>query len=198
MARIAVVSDTHVPSRANEIPSWVADRVRDADHTVHAGDFDDPEAYETMADLAGERFTAVAGNMDPAELGLPEVATVTVEGVTVVVVHGTAKSGEEYVATIMEAIEAGLDGEGTAGDDGEREESDDTAIAIAGHTHDLADDEIAGVRFLNPGSATGASPAESATMLEVEVAAGEGAAGEADGNVTVTAFEDGEEIEIEG
>jgi len=180
MARIAVVSDTHVPSRADEIPSWVADRVREADHTIHAGDFDDRDAYETVADLAGEQFTAVAGNMDPAELGLPEVATVTVEGVTFVVVHGTATSGEEYVATITDAIGAEL-GE-------EREEGDATAIAIAGHTHELTDDEIAGVRFLNPGSATGASPAETATMLEVEVAAGE---------VDVTAFEDGEEVEIE-
>ncbi|WP_115862563.1 metallophosphoesterase family protein [Halorussus litoreus] len=196
MARIAVVSDTHVPSRADRLPEWVADRVRDADHTIHAGDFDDADAYETVADLAGEQFTAVAGNMDPAELDLPEVATVTVEGVTIVVIHGTATSGEEYVATITEAIEAELDG-------GERKDGG-TAIAVAGHTHELVDDEIAGVRFLNPGSATGASPAETATMLEVEVAAGDGAGGEVaggevtDGDVTVTAFEDGEEIEIDG
>ena len=45
------------------------------------------------------------------------------------------------------------------------------------------------MRFLNPGSATGAAPAERATMLTVEVD---------DGEVDVTAYEDDEEIELAG
>lgn len=179
MKQIAIISDTHIPSREDEIPSWVADRVRAADHTIHAGDFDDPEAYEAVADLAGEQFTAVTGNMDPASLDLPESTTVDTEGITFIVTHGTARTGEEYVAAITEAIEAELE---------EDRQEEKEAIAVAGHTHDLADDEIAGVRFLNPGSATGADPAETETMLEVEVA---------DGEVAVTVYEEDEEIEIE-
>ncbi|UPW02195.1 metallophosphatase family protein [Halorussus gelatinilyticus] len=171
MVEIAIVSDTHVPSRADRIPEWVADRVRDADYTVHAGDFDSPAAYETVADLAGENFTAVAGNMDPGSLDLPKVATVEVSGTTFVVTHGTAATEEEYEATVAEAVSEELTGPG---------------IAVAGHTHALVDDDIEGIRFLNPGSATGADPANVATMLTVEIL---------EGDVSVEAYVEDERVE---
>ncbi|WP_137283990.1 metallophosphoesterase family protein [Halorussus salinisoli] len=158
MVEIAIISDTHVPSRAERIPDWVAERVREADHTIHAGDFDSPEAYETVADLAGENFTAVAGNMDPGSLDLPTVATAEIRGTTFVVTHGTAPTQEEYEATIAEAVSEELDGPG---------------IAVAGHTHAVVDDDIEGIRFLNPGSATGADPAVTPTMMTVEIVEGQ-------------------------
>ncbi|WP_435180370.1 metallophosphoesterase family protein [Halorussus sp. AFM4] len=173
MVEVAILSDTHVPSRADRIPDWVAERVGEADHTIHAGDFDSPEAYERVADLAGENFTAVAGNMDPASLDLPRVAAVEVSGTTFVVTHGTAAGPDEYEETVAEAISEELTGPG---------------IAIAGHTHEVVDDDIEGIRFLNPGSATGASPAERETMMTVEIVEGE---------VDVRVFEDDEEIEVE-
>lgn len=37
---VALISDTHIPSRASEVPSAFAERVRAAEHTIHAGDFD--------------------------------------------------------------------------------------------------------------------------------------------------------------
>lgn len=172
MVEIAIISDTHVPSRADRIPDWVADRIREADHTIHAGDFDSPDAYETVVDIAGENFTAVSGNMDPGALGLPEVATVEFGGVPFVVTHGTASTSAEYEETITEAVTEELDGSG---------------VAVAGHTHDAADEEIAGVRFLNPGSATAASPADVATMMTVDIV---------EGGVDVTVYEDGEEVEL--
>ncbi|MFC4448817.1 metallophosphoesterase family protein [Halorussus aquaticus] len=158
MVEIAIVSDTHVPSRAERIPDWVAERVREADYTIHAGDFDSPEAYETVADLAGENLTAVAGNMDPDSLDLPEVATVDVGDTTFVVTHGTAATAEEYEETVAAAVSEELTGPG---------------IAVAGHTHAVVDDDIEGIRFLNPGSATGADPANVATMMTVEILEGE-------------------------
>jgi hypothetical protein len=174
MTEIAIVSDTHIPSRAGRVPDWVADRVREADHTIHAGDFDSPEAYETIADLAGENFTAVTGNMDPGSLDLPKVATVDIQGTTFVVTHGTAPTAEEYEATIAEVISEELTGPG---------------IAVAGHTHEVVDDDIEGIRFLNPGSATGASPAERETMMTVEII---------EGDVDVRVFEEDEEIRTTG
>ena len=174
MAEIAIISDTHVPSRAERLPDWVADRVREADHTIHAGDFDNRAAYESVADLAGPAFTAVTGNMDPGSLDLPKVASVEVQGTTFVVTHGTAPTQEAYEKTIAEVVSEELTGPG---------------IAIAGHTHEVVDDDIEGIRFLNPGSATGASPAERETMMTVEILAGE---------VNVRVFEDDEEIEIGG
>lgn len=157
MVEVAIVSDTHVPSRAETVPDWVLDRVEAADHTIHAGDFDSPEAYETVADLAGENFTAVSGNMDPASLDLPKVATVEIRGTTFCVTHGTAPSVEEYEEGIAETVSEELTGPG---------------IAVAGHTHALVDDDVEGIRFLNPGSATGADPANVATMIVVEFAQG--------------------------
>jgi putative phosphoesterase len=171
MIEIAVISDTHIPSRAERVPEWIADRVRKADHTIHAGDFDSPAAYESVADLAGPEFTAVTGNMDPGSLDLPKVATAEIRSTTFVVTHGTASTQAEYEETIAEAVSEELTGPG---------------IAVAGHTHEVVDDQIEGIRFLNPGSATGASPAERETMMTVEILEGE---------VDVRVFEDDEEIE---
>jgi putative phosphoesterase len=171
MVEIAIVSDTHIPSRAERIPEWVADRVREADHVIHAGDFDSPAAYETVADLAGPGLTAVAGNMDPASLDLPEVATTEIRGTTFVVTHGTASSAEEHEAAIAEAVSEELTGPG---------------IAVAGHTHAVVDDDIEGVRFLNPGSATGADPANVASMMTVEIF---------EGDVNVEVWVDDERVE---
>jgi len=155
-AEIAVVSDTHVPSREPEIPEWVKARIREADHTIHAGDFDSPAAYETVLNLAGPDLTAVAGNTDPASLDLPEAATVEIAGVSFGVTHGTG-SLEGYRERVRETL---------------RREAPDAAVGVSGHTHELMDETVDGLRLLNPGSATGATPADAATMLTVTVADG--------------------------
>ena len=43
---------------------------------------------------------------------------------------------------------------------------------MSGHTHQLLDTEVDGVRLLNPGSATGADPASTTSMMAVEVEGG--------------------------
>lgn len=156
MTRVAIVSDTHIPSRAASIPGWVADEIRSADHTVHAGDFDSRDAYETVRDLANGDLTAVRGNMD--RLDLPEVETVTVEGVTFVVTHGTGSTHdyEERVAGIVR-----------------EHRSAGPTVGVSGHTHEVMDAEVGGVRLLNPGSATGAAPATRETMMAATVDDGE-------------------------
>ncbi len=151
MTRIAIVSDTHIPSRAAEIPDWVRERIANADHVVHAGDFDSAPAYESVADLSAD-LTAVKGNMDPVSLGLPNVATLSIEGVDFVVTHGSGPihGYEERVAATV------------------ADESPD-AIGISGHTHQVMDEVVDGVRLLNPGSATGASPAKTVSLMTADV-----------------------------
>jgi putative phosphoesterase len=152
---LAVISDTHVPGREPAIPGWVEDRVSAADHTVHAGDFDAPETLARVRDLATD-LTAVAGNIDPPDVDLPDVATVEVEDVTFVVVHGTGphESWPERVAGLVrETVDV---------DTG-------TVVGVAGHTHTPTDTTVDGLRLLNPGSATGARPATRTTMLSVRV-----------------------------
>ena len=153
---LAVVSDSHVPERADEIPEAFGERIRAADHVVHAGDFTSPDALETVRGLA-EDITAVFGNMDPRSLGLPPVATLESEGVTFVVTHGTGPL-EDYEARVAAVV---------------REEAGEGAIGISGHTHEVLDARVDGVRLLNPGSVTGAAPAERATMMTVDVEEGE-------------------------
>lgn len=152
---VALISDTHIPSRASRIPEGFRERIEAADHVVHAGDFDSEGALSNVRALAA-RLTAVGGNMDP-RIGLPDRATVELGGVTFVVTHGTgSKRGyEDRVANIV------------------REEGGEDAVGVAGHTHELMDATHGGVRLLNPGSATGAAPAERATMLTATVQDGE-------------------------
>lgn len=155
MVRLAVISDTHVPSRATGIPDWIRGRIRDADHTIHAGDFDSEDAYETVHGLADGNLTAVRGNTDPM-FDLPLVETATFGGVPFVVTHGTGNrcQYEERVAGIVR-------------------EHDPDAIGVSGHTHKVLDEGVEGVRLLNPGSATGAAPAPKPTMMTVVAEDGE-------------------------
>ncbi len=44
MQRIAIIADTHVPSRERDVPDWVVAELRAADRTIHAGDFDSRRA----------------------------------------------------------------------------------------------------------------------------------------------------------
>ena len=145
---VALISDTHIPSRAQRIPDPFRERIRSADHVIHAGDFDSKGALADIRDMAAE-LTAVAGNMDPA-VGLAHVATVELGGVEFVVTHGTgAKRGYEdrVVTTVREHA------------------TTDDAVGVSGHTHEVLETTHDGVRLFNPGSATGASPASRTTML---------------------------------
>lgn len=154
MRRLAVLSDTHVPSRESEIPRFVEEAVEDADVVVHAGDFDSEATYEAVEELAGGDLVAVRGNMDPVSLGLPAVETLRVEDREFVVVHGSGPL-DGYRDRVLQTVR-------------EERESED-AVGISGHTHELTDHVVDGVRHLNPGSATAADPAEEATMLAVDV-----------------------------
>jgi putative phosphoesterase len=152
---LALVSDTHVPSRADAVPGWVEERIRAADHVVHAGDFDSAAAYERVVELAGgeESLTAVVGNIDPRSFDLPVVETLRVEDVTFVVTHG-AGPRRGYESRVAETV---------------REEGGPEAIGVSGHTHEVLDAVVDGVRLLNPGTATGAPPGAAATMYVATV-----------------------------
>jgi putative phosphoesterase len=158
---LVLFGDTHVPSRATEIPDWVRDAVRDADHVVHTGDFDSASAYETVRELAPDA-TAVAGNMDPPELDVSEVASFEREGVRFAVTHGTGPV-DSYRERVLDV--------------GREYDAD---VVVAGHTHEVVDETVDDVRLLNPGSATGAAPATRATYYALEVV---------DGTVDVTLHE---------
>ena len=154
--QVALISDTHIPSRETEIPDAFKNRIENADHVIHAGDFDSEGALATQRSLAPE-LTAVSGNMDP-RIGLPAVATVELGGVEFVVTHGTG-SPDGWNRRVAETVR-----EHAATDD---------AIGVAGHTHEVTDTRHDDIRLLNPGSATGASPASRTTMMTATVVDGQ-------------------------
>ena len=154
--QVALISDTHIPSRETEIPDAFEDSIESADHVIHAGDFDSEGALATQRTLAPE-LTAVAGNMDP-RIGLPAVATVELGGVEFVVTHGTGSPGG-WARRVAETVREHASGA--------------TAVGVAGHTHEVTDTHHDGIRLLNPGSATGAAPASRTTMMTARVADGD-------------------------
>lgn len=153
MPRLAIVSDTHIPTRASGIPDWIEREIRSADAVVHAGDFTSEDAYDRVLDLAEGELTAVSGNMDPAGLSLPETATLELAGQTFVLTHGTGPP-QGYEERVRQQVRATTD--------------DENPIAIAGHTHSVLD-STDGIRLLNPGSATGAAPASETSMMVATV-----------------------------
>ncbi|WP_440990826.1 metallophosphoesterase family protein [Haloarchaeobius baliensis] len=155
--QVAIVSDSHIPDREQEIPDEFEERIADADHVIHAGDFTSTDTLAHVRELASE-LTAVHGNMADPDIDLPSIASVELGGVTFVVTHGTVRSMEAWYDTIAETA---------------REHADEPRVGIGGHTHRLEDEVHDGVRVLNPGSVTGADPATDATMLTAEVADGE-------------------------
>jgi hypothetical protein len=155
--RLAVLADTHVPTRVPTLPGWVREAVSAADHVVHAGDFDTVDTLERVRDLADGNLTAVRGNVDDPGVDLPAVATLSVAGATFVVTHGHGGSAATYRRRLVSLVE---------------EQGGPDAVGVAGHTHDYLDATHDGVRLLNPGSATGANPGDDPSLMFVDVADG--------------------------
>lgn len=169
---LAILSDTHVPTREQSIPEPFRDRIAAADRAIHAGDVESPELLADLRELTD--VTAVHGNADGPELGLPAVAEVSVGDLTLVVTHGTSN-------LVQRAVHGTTGGSVLTEDDWNRAIADvtrartrswdgDGVIGVGGHTHEVVDTVFEGVRLLNPGTATGAAPADRATIYTATVA----------------------------
>lgn len=168
---IAILSDTHIPGQADELPDPFRDRLQDADHVVQAGDFGSHEAFVEIADLAAD-LTAVYGNTDPDDVDLPAVASVEIGGVTFVVTHGDVNRLDRAAFStegVVTAREDWLDAVASL----TRYRAMAPMVGIGGHSHDVEDTVHEGVRLLNPGSATDVGRAQGATMMTAEVRDGE-------------------------
>ncbi|MGT2426644.1 metallophosphoesterase family protein [Amnibacterium kyonggiense] len=134
--RLTVLADTHLPKRAKALPAAVLAALDDSDGVVHAGDWVDEAALDLLL-ARSPRVIGVAGNNDGPELHarLPEVATATIDGVRLAVVHetGAAAAREARAAAAFP----------------------DADVLVFGHSHIPWDSVAAsGLRLLNPGSPT--------------------------------------------
>jgi len=154
MTGLLIMSDTHLPKRAKDLPAelWLA--VDAADLVIHAGDWVEPELLDALEHRA-PRLLAVWGNNDGPALRsrLPEIARDVVDGVRIAVIHETGPS---------------------AG----REKRCDTAfpdcdLLVFGHSHIPWDSTTPhGLRLLNPGSPTDRRRQPFHTYLTATVDAG--------------------------
>jgi putative phosphoesterase len=146
---IVVLADTHVPTRARDLPAAVWDAVEAADVVIHAGDWVDVSLLDALEARAA-RLLGVYGNNDGPALRarLPLVARATLGGVRFAVVHETgAATGRER--------RCAADYPGTD-------------VLVFGHSH-IPWDTVAGtgLRLLNPGSPTDRRRQPEKTYLSV-------------------------------
>ena len=134
--RLLLITDTHVPKRARDLPTQVWDEVAAADVVIHAGDWVTPDLLDSL-EAASTRLIACWGNNDGDELRsrLPERADAELAGLHFTVVHETG---------------------GAAGRDARMSRLyPETDVLVFGHSHIPWDTTTqTGLRLLNPGSPT--------------------------------------------
>ncbi|MCV7430095.1 metallophosphoesterase family protein [Mycolicibacterium bacteremicum] len=152
--RLLLISDTHLPTRARDLPAEVWAAVDAADVVIHAGDWMSVDLLDQLADRAA-RLIGCWGNNDGDDLRarLPERADVTLDGVRFTVTHETGASAgrDERMARLYP----------------------DTDVLVFGHSHIPWDATAStGLRLLNPGSPTDRRRQPYCTYMTAELADG--------------------------
>lgn len=152
--RLLLISDTHLPTRARDLPAEVWAAVDAADVVIHAGDWMSVDLLDQLADRAA-RLIGCWGNNDGDDLRarLPERADVTLDGLRFTVTHETGASAgrDERMARLYP----------------------DTDVLVFGHSHIPWDATAStGLRLLNPGSPTDRRRQPHCTYMTAELADG--------------------------
>ncbi|MEV3911818.1 MULTISPECIES: metallophosphoesterase family protein [Streptomyces] len=134
--RLLLMSDTHLPKRAKQLPTPLLAELPHADVVLHAGDWVDTATLDLLESRSA-RLVGVYGNNDGPELRarLPEVAYAELGGLRFAVVHETgAAQGREARCAARYP---------------------DADVLVFGHSHIPWDTTApGGLRLLNPGSPT--------------------------------------------
>lgn len=136
MKEIGVVSDTHIPKIASDLPSKVYEYLKHVDFIIHAGDFIDNFLFKKLRNIGD--LIAVRGNMDCKNLKskLPTSQVVNIEGYKIGITHGSGFPKETINNVKFEFTGKDLD------------------MIIFGHTHNAIEKVEDDTIFLNPGSPT--------------------------------------------
>src|SRR5690554_3239574 len=132
---LGIISDTHMPGMARQLPIRLLKDMEKVDYILHAGDWNSLDVYEQLSQLAP--LDGVAGNTDGLEIvnkfGYQKV--LEFESKKIGVVHGHGMRGTEH-----NALHAFQD-----------EEID---CIVFGHSHIPLLRSENGILLLNPGSPT--------------------------------------------
>lgn len=129
-----MLSDTHIPNAAVDMPAKVYVALEGVDLILHAGDMATPEALEKIEGIA--KVKAVRGNMDrfPTLKELPIKSVVEIGGVRIGLIHGYGPPHD-----LADRI---------------GHEFEDVDAIVFGHTHRPMNEVRNGVLYFNPGSPT--------------------------------------------
>ncbi|MBN1433966.1 YfcE family phosphodiesterase [Candidatus Fermentibacterales bacterium] len=132
--RIAVLADTHVPSRLGSVQGRVYEECADSDLILHAGDLVEADVLRDLERFADVR--AVRGNMDDASLqnALPDKQIFELEGFRIGLTHG---SGAPLGITSRVLRTFG---------------GQELDIIIHGHSHHYSLQRMDDLMILNPGA----------------------------------------------
>jgi putative phosphoesterase len=135
--KIGVLSDTHIPDRAREVPRKLLEAFSDADMVIHAGDLVDLSVHKALCAVCKD-VRAVSGNMDPSEIKsmFPPRQIIRAGAFTIGVVHGWGPP-KKLLEIVKEAFKA--------------EKCD---IVIFGHSHQALSEQDGKTLYFNPGSPT--------------------------------------------
>jgi putative phosphoesterase len=134
--RLAIISDTHLPRGARQLPDRCVDHLRTADLVLHAGDFVTAEVLHDLRKL-GPPVEAVHGNVDDQELRrrLPSARLINAGGARIAMVHDGGPADGRLRRL--------------------RGRFADADAVVFGHSHiPLHERDAAGFQIFNPGSPT--------------------------------------------
>ncbi|MEU0216491.1 metallophosphoesterase [Streptomyces sp. NPDC006265] len=153
--RLLLMSDTHLPKRAGELPAPLLAELPYADVVFHAGDWVDAATLDLL-EARCRRLVGVYGNNDGPQLRarLPEVAYAELGGVRFGVIHETgAKQGRQQRCAAR---------------------FPDLDVLVFGHSHIPWDTTApSGLRLLNPGSPTDRRRQPHCTYMTATIAEGQ-------------------------
>lgn len=159
--RIGLLSDTHIPDHAKELPAQLKETFRDVDLILHAGDIYTIAVLDELECLAP--VLAAEGDDDYEPVGdrrVKEKQILTIEGVTIWLTHEkplvyASRFREKQILT-TEGIWLMDERPWSSPDDSKEDPQDEATpdILIFGHTHKASLENIGSVLLVNPGSAT--------------------------------------------
>ncbi len=135
--KIGVISDTHIPISATDIPDVVLEAFKDVDMILHAGDLVNLSVIDILKSVC-PNVTAVSGNMDSAQVKqvLSKKEVINIGKHKIGLTHGCGAPAT-LVNTVTHIFEA-----------------DGVDVIVFGHSHAPLCETIGNVLYFNPGSLT--------------------------------------------
>lgn len=154
MTRLAIISDTHIPVRAPDLPPTAWRIIESCDGLLHGGDIMSAEFLARLRERAPQLW-AVRGNNDhdPPLRALPETVEVEIGGTSIAMIHdsGAADGRRERLRRRFRAAR----------------------VVVFGHSHMPVADDDGDLLLLNPGSPTDRRRMPTFTMAVLQAAGGD-------------------------